>query len=481
MSITKKAAKEGFWLAGFRFLTQGFSWVITIMIARILVPEDYGLIAMASILTGYVEMFSELGLGAAIVQRETISQEDLSSIFWFSLFIGIIFTLLGLGLAYPTAWLFNDLRIVPITQLISVLFIIGGLGTVPHHLLSREIRFKEIGAIKLLAVIVASLSMLLMAYKGFGVWALALGYIIQISLKVLLSFLISRWRPKFHFQIREVKSFLKYGLNVAGSRSLLYLSRKIDIFVVGKVFNAKLLGYYSFAMQLATIPNEKIIRIIQQVAFPVVSRYQHDLARCQELYLKITKYVALIVIPLFLGGAFWGEEIINALLGEKWAQITFLFQILCVAQLIFSIAVINNVFNNAMGRPHFVLVFQLINAIVMPISIYIAARFGFNALVIPWLTVFPIVNAIWTLISLKRMEISLLKYLKCFVTPFLGTLFMIIGVFCIQSLSDYVLSLSREFMIILVQDIIFGAIFYFTYLSFFERKSLYEIKSLRNS
>jgi hypothetical protein len=152
-----------------------------------------------------------------------------------------------------------------------------------------------------------------------------------------------------------------------------------------------------------------------------------------------------------------------------------------VAQLIFSIAVINNVFNNAMGRPHFVLVFQLINAIVMPISIYIAARFGFNALVIPWLTVFPIVNAIWTLISLKRMEISLLKYLKCFVTPFLGTLFMIIGVFCIQSLSDYVLSLSREFMIILVQDIIFGAIFYFTYLSFFERKSLYEIKSLRNS
>src|SRR4030067_2603739 len=391
MSFARKAAKSGLWFAGFRFITQLFSWIVTIAIARILVPEDYGLMAMASILTGYVEIFSELGLGAAIIQKKEITQEELSSVFWLSMIIGAILSMVSFGLAHPTAWIFNEPRIIPITQLISVLFIIGAIMIVPYNILSREVSFKEIGMIQLSAVVVASLSMLIMAKAGYGVWTLINGVIIQRCVTVMLTFLATKWYPRLHFHFNEAKPLLKFGINIAGSRSLFYLFQKSDKLIVGKMFNAQSLGYYSFAMQLASIPTDKIVSIVNQVSFPVFSRYQDDSARIQEMYLKSTKYISLLITPLFFGGFFFGEEIIIALLGEKWAPIIFVFKLFCIAQFIVSITAINSVIHSSQGRPHWAMGFHLFNAILMPISIFIVTRYGFNALAVPWITIYPLI------------------------------------------------------------------------------------------
>ena len=148
MSIVRKAAKSGLWFAGFKFATQILSWAVTIFVARLLSPEDYGLMSLANVLTGYVEVFSELGLGAAIVQRPDISQKEYSSNFWFSLAVGTVFAGVAYLLSYPTAWLFGEPRVIPITQTISALFIVGAVGTVPFNMLMRDLRFKAIGVIQ---------------------------------------------------------------------------------------------------------------------------------------------------------------------------------------------------------------------------------------------------------------------------------------------------------------------------------------------
>ncbi len=478
ISIERAAAKGGFWLAGFKFTTQAFSWVITIVVARILVPEDYGLMAMASILTGYVEIFSELGLGAAIIQKKNITQEELSSNFWFSMIVGTVFTVVCFGLAYPTAWIFNEPRVIPITQLISVLFMISALMIVPYNILSREMKFKEIGMVQLSAAVVSTFSMLLMAKAGFGVWTLIWGTIILRAVNVILVFWFSRWLPLFHFMFNEVRTYLRFGIQVAGSNSVLYFLNALITFIIGKMLGAEALGYYFFTMRIARIPNDRIIYLINQVSFPVFSKYQDDPGKSHDMYLRITKYVALIVAPLFLAGAFFGEDIIPVLLGEKWISIIFLFKMVCLSQLIVALTTLNSVVNQAQGRPRLVLIVSFIVAVLMPASIYIASRYGFNALAIPWIVVYPAVCIGFTWVTLRKINISLDRYLRSFFTPLSVTLFIMTGVYFLKLLMHNFQSFEWNSQMAFVQELFVITIFYCMYITLFERESLREVRSL---
>ena len=351
MSFVRKTAKNGLWFAGSRFATQLATWFFTLYIARLLSPEDYGLMAMAAFLTAYLEEFSELGLGSAIIQREKLSPEELSGVFSFSLLVGGGLAVSSFFLAYPTAWVFNEPRIIPVTRLISLLFLIGALGIVPYNLLMREGRFKTIGGINFISSLSSSCAMVLMAMNGFGVFTLIGGTLILRSVKTLLVILAAKWRPRTLFRFSGAKPFLTFGIHIALSSSLFRLFQTMDKFVVGKMFTPQLLGYYSFAMELAGVPTEKIVSAIQQVSFPVLSRFQGDKEKMQELYLKIIKYIALIVTPLFVGGIFLADRIIPALLGPKWSALIPLFRLFCITHFVISLTTINGIFHTAQGRP----------------------------------------------------------------------------------------------------------------------------------
>jgi len=168
----------------------------------------------------------------------------------------------------------------------------------------REVRFKELGLIDFISSVTCCSSMILMAFLGFGVWTLIGGHFVrQLTKVVLFSFIIS-WRPKFHFNLKEIKPYLKFGLNVAGARSLRYIYTKSDRFFGGKFLGAQSLGYYSLALRLASIPTTKIVSLIQQISFPVFSKYQDDSLKFKLLYLRITKFIAIVTFPIFTGALF---------------------------------------------------------------------------------------------------------------------------------------------------------------------------------
>jgi O-antigen/teichoic acid export membrane protein len=406
MTFLRRAAREGAWFAGFKFVTQGFSWAITVVVARILVPADYGLMGMASILTGYVEIFNELGLGAAIIQAKEIEEDALSSVFWLSVAVGIVFSAVSYGLAYPTAWLFDEPRVVPITQLISVLFLVSSMMIVPYSLMMRQVRFKETGMIQMVAVGVSSLAMLGMARAGFGVWTLIGGVIVQRCITLVLTFRRCGWVPALHFRLAEARPLLRYGIDVAGSRSAFYLFQKADRLIVGKVFDATALGYYSLAKQLASMPTEKIVSVINQVSFPVFSRYQDDIPRIRELYVRMTRYVLLVVAPMFVAGAIFGREIIVGFLGAKWLPLVPLFQMFCIAQLAESLTTLNGVLHNAQGRPRWNMVYTLVTTALMSAALVVASTRGLNYLGIPWVAVFPLAAVGWTVVTLRKLEVG---------------------------------------------------------------------------
>jgi O-antigen/teichoic acid export membrane protein len=478
LSIARLAAKNGVWLAGFKLISQLFCWVITFMVARILQPEDYGLMAMATLLVGYIEMSSTLGLEAAIIQRKEVTREELSSNFWLCIMMGILFAMIGFVLAYPTAWIFNDSRIIPITQWIAVIFIITAPMTVPFNLLNREMRFKELGMIHVISVLIAGLSMLFMARAGFGVWTLVWGNIMMKSLDMVLVFWVSRWRPKLHFKFNEVRPYLKFGVSIAGSGSMFYVLHACINLIIGKMLGAQALGFYSFAMDLAKLPNDRIMPIIKQISFPVLSRYQDDMAKGQNIYLKINKYIALLVSPVFLGGAFFGDEIVQTFLGEKWLSITFLFQMICLGQFIATITEVNNLFHTSQGRPQWVLWFQVINAVVMWVSVFIAANHSLQAVAIPWVSIYPVLCVGWAWLTIREINISVGGYLKSFIPPFLATLLMMIGVHTLKLLVQDLPYFAWDIEMIFLQEVVLVAILYGLYLSFFEKESLREVRSL---
>lgn len=481
MSFARKAFRGSLWFAAFQFSTQLLSWLVTILIARILLPEDYGLVAMATLLTGYVEIVSEMGIGSAIIQRPTVTDTELNGVFLLGIGTGVVFFGFGFILAYLTAGLFHEPKIIPLTQLVSVQFILGGLLVVPHSLLMRQVRFKEIGLIHLWAVSLGSVTTLGFAWHGYGVWSLVIGYMTQRVMMVILSYYYSGWRPGREFHWPAVRPYLHFGLKVTGSGSAYYLFQKADQFIVGRLFAAQLLGYYSMALQLASLPTEKLVALIRKTAYPVFAHYQDDPGKCQSIFLQSTQYMTLLVAPLLVGGAVFGKELILALLGQKWAPVIPLFRVLCLAQLFMALAALTSMVQAALGHPQRVLLFNCSLAALIPLSIFVAAQVGFEFVVIPWITLFPVACVIWIRATLKTLGIELRAYLKQFVIPLQACGVMLIGVLGVQALLPSTFQISNNFPLLVAQEVMLGGLLYVGFLIVFDRPILIRLWELRRS
>lgn len=461
-------------MAFFSLFSQAFSWGITILIARILVPGDYGLMAMSTIITGYALTLSELGLGNAIIQRQNVSGKELSSVFWFSTFITSILAISCFPISYLTAFIMHEPRVIPITQTVSVIFVLNGLQIVPSSLIRKKMDFKSVGLIDMICVIVSSLSMFLIAKFGGGVWTLISGFGIRSFLRTVLLFRKSHWRPMFHFDFAESKPFLSFGLMLALGRSLFYVQEKSDTFFAGRAWKSNVLGFYSFALQLAQIPTEKIVTLINNVSFPAFSEVQNNQSAFNKLYLNITKVTASIVLPLFMGGFFLGGDLIRLILNPKWYPMISLFRVLCLSQILISMNSINNFVHAAQGRPKWALYYNMVSVIAMPISFYFAVQHGLNAIAIPWVTTYLLLCILWIYISIRKFGIGISQYLANMRHPFIGTSIMSISLLLLNYCNRYVGKALEP--VLFVVSVMIGVLAYSCYFWFANRDFVKNLK-----
>jgi O-antigen/teichoic acid export membrane protein len=474
-SLESQVFKGVSWMGFFNFFSQFFSWAMTVLIARILVPGDYGLMAMATIFSGYALVLSDLGLGNAIIQRLLVSKNELSSVFWFSTLISLGLAISCFPVSYLTAYLMHEPRVIPITQTVSVIFLLSGLQIVPGSILRKKMDFKSIGFIDMCSTIVSSAGMLGIAVAGGGVWTLIFGFIIRSVARTILLFRKARWLPSWHYNFKESRPFLSFGILVALGRSVFYVQEKSDRFFAGRLWKPGQLGLYTFALDLAQIPTEKIATLINSVTFPAFSELQNDQMEFNRLYLNITKVTAMIVLPLFIGGFVLGQDLIRLLLNEKWLPIIPLFRILCLAQILTSLSSINNFVHSAQGRPGWSLYYNIASAVAMSVSFFFAAKHGLIALTLPWVSTYLVLCTGWMFISIRKFGITLGRYSRNMLHPIVATSIMAAVLVIIRGASHMPSSKVLQ-VLFLVGFVVLGGVLYASYFWFLDRNFLLTLR-----
>lgn len=401
------------WVGSIKVITQIISWIITIFVARLLSPSDYGLMGIAIIVIGFAIFFGEFGLGTAIIQKKDLQKVQLDTIFWIAILNGILLFLLFYILSPFIASFFNTPNVIPIIRVLSVNFILASVTTVALSILNKDLKFKERSFIEFASSMTANIITLLFAYLGLGVWSLVIG---SVGRNVIILILVSFYQkiiPGFHFSLTATLSFIKFGANIVGSRLLWYFYSKTDFVIVGKVVGEHGLGIYSMAFQIASVPLDKVAEIVNPIAYASFSKLQDDLEELRIYFLQFTKGICLILFPALCGLAIIAEELVHCVLTEKWDSIIFPVEILCFVGMIRGAVSPIASLLNARGKAFLNVRYNLVNIIVMPICFFIGAMMnGITGVVLAWILIYPILACYMFWLGLKEINLKLIEYVS---------------------------------------------------------------------
>jgi len=304
------------------FLDQFFLFlvnlVITAFLARLIPPSEFGLLAMVTVITGFLGIFKNFGLNASLIHKQDITDKDINTVFWFTTFISAILALLIILGAPLISYFYNNPRLTSITIAMGILFFISNLGSIPDALIRKELLFKSFFYRNITNKILSGIVGIILAYKNFGIWALIISQFVSTIYITWISFKIISWKPKLYFNKKILKPHLVYSLPLLGLKILNYWSSNIDTVLVGKKFGATELGYYNKSYSLMLLPVSKISNSISRVIFPSFSKIQQDLSLLWKKYLLLMSVTAYVTFP-FMGILFLlADVLIITIYGENW-------------------------------------------------------------------------------------------------------------------------------------------------------------------
>lgn len=305
----------------------------TMVLARALSPHDYGLIAMVTAVVGFFGMFVDPGLAAAAVQRPGLSLQMVSALFWIHAGIGLAILGVTAAVAPLIAWFYDEPRLLPITFVLSLAFLLQSLGVQHHALLRRAMRFTALGAIDVCSILTGSLIGVSLAFAGGQYWALVAIPLVSSLFSTMLLWRTSAFVPGRPAPASEIRSILRFGRDVTAFNALNYLARNLDNVLVGRYWGAHALGAYSRAYQLLLLPLTQISSPVAQVTTSALSSLQGDPERYRRYYLRALTAVAAATFPIIATLFALADELVAVVLGDQWTRVGPLFRILAVAAL----------------------------------------------------------------------------------------------------------------------------------------------------
>lgn len=316
---------------------QGTTFVVGIVLARLLSPEEFGLIAMVTIITGFASLFAELGFGSAIIQKEEVWEVHLSSVFWLNIGSGALLTLVFVAGSDLVANFYDEPILQPITAVLAFNFLIGSTAIVQRSLYTKAIDFKSLFIVQISTSVVSGGIAVYLAFEGFGVWSLVWRGLLYSFFEAILLWVLSTWKPRFLFNWNKVKELLGFSLNLLGEKLINYSARNVDDLLIGKFIGSGGLGIYSKAYSLMLFPLRNVSSVISKVMFPSLSTIQEDKARVKKVFVKMTKSVALITFPVMSVLFVVADLFVIEVLGEQWIAMIPILRIFCVLGMIQSI------------------------------------------------------------------------------------------------------------------------------------------------
>ncbi len=381
MSSLKKQALHGaFWSFAERFGQQGVQFIVSIILARLLEPKDFGVLGMIMIFFALAQSVVDSGFGQALIQKQNASHTDESTVFWFNLLAGLAMAGALFAAAPWIAGFYDTPLLKPITQVYSLNLLINSCGIVQNSLLIKEMAFKQRMGAVFAGIIVSGVVGVLMAWKGYGVWALVVQGLVMNGVCTAGLWVVHPWRPMFVFSTAAFRSLWKFGSNLLFSGILNTFFENIYLVIIGKVYSPAQLGFYQRGQRLMLLTSQSISQVVTQVNFPLLSRMQGDPERMRRVFVKVLQSTVLVILPMMVGLAVVASDFIQVLLGEKWMPCVPYLQILCIVGVLFPLHVLNLDAVKALGRSDIFFRLEVIKKALVAANVLITWRYGVIAL-----------------------------------------------------------------------------------------------------
>lgn len=379
-NIKQKTISAMIWSTLGKLGTLGISFVSNIVLARLLMPEDFGCIGMLQIFIAISDILITGGFGAALVQKKNPTHIDYTSVFYWNLISSLLMWIL-IYLCSPYIAAFYTMPLLcDILRIQSLSLIINSFTIVQSNQLVKELRFKELSLRNVFASLVGTIVAIIMASLGYGVWSLVYSTLISSIASVFLLWNMSKWRPTLEFSLKSLKELFAFGGLMALSSFVDTIYTNIQGLIIGKWYSAVDMGYYSQAKRLEHLPTSSLSQIVSQVSFPVFSSFQDNKLALLNGVRKCVKSVTFINFPLSILMIVIARPLILLLYGERWEPSIFYFQILCVGAMMYTINTMNNSVMKALGKSRIFFYVRLIERIIGISLIIIGANYGIEGL-----------------------------------------------------------------------------------------------------
>lgn len=435
MSESKSVLTNFIWRFLERTGAQIVAFVVQIVLARILEPSAYGTVALITVFTAILQVFVDSGLGSSLIQKKDADDLDYSTVFYTNMFICITLYI-GLFFCAPLiAKFYNNMELVPYIRVLGITILISGVKGIQQSYVSKHMIFKKFFFATLGGTIIAGLVGIIMAYAGFGIWALVAQQIINLSIDTLILWITVKWRPKFMFSFKRLKGLFSFGWKLFVSALLEEVYSDLRSLLIGKVYTPSALGYYNRADQFPKLIVGNINSSINSVLFPAMSKVQDDKEAVKSMTRRSMKTSTYVMAPMLMGLAACGKAVISILLTDKWLPSYPFMVIFCITYMFYPVHTANLNAIKAMGRSDLFLTLEVLKKIIGLIALALTIKISVMAMAYSLFVTSVTSQIINSWPNKKLMDYSYLEQLKD-ILPGIGlAAFMGICVYCINFLN----------------------------------------------
>jgi PST family polysaccharide transporter len=469
MSLKNKVKSGLKWTFIDQILSQIIFFVFSIFLARMLTPSMFGIVGMVTIFSNFAILFIDLGFSAALIQKKDVTTIHYSSVFWLNLGIGLFMYLIFYANAPLISRFYHQPELINLIRVICLTFIISSFSSVQSNILIKDLQFKKKVIINWIAMLLGYLVAFIMAYKGYGVWAIVIMTLTTAILNSLLIWWISKWVPQFVFDWKKIKELSHYGINFFGDASINYWSRNFDNFIIAKVLGSIDLGIYSRAYSIMLLPLRNISTIITKVMFPAFSQKKDDIQLLKKHYLNIIKHIALVTFPVMIGLSLVSKEFVLLFFGKQWIAMIPVLTILSGLGAIQSILSLNGLIYNSLGKVNIAFKVSILTNILLIIAFLIGVNYGLLGITYSYIIASAILIIPVYQMAIKQLTISLYEVFLVLKGILWATLIMALGLVTLNSFTQFTIIIG------LIVKVSIGFIIYLTTLLLLERELVYNL------
>lgn len=365
-----------------RWGAQGVTLIVSLVLARLLEPNVYGLLALVTVFTTLLQVFVDSGLGTALIQKKDADDLDFSSVFWFNILMCLFLYLLMFIFAPAIAGFYNKKELVPVIRVLSIVIIISGVKNIQQAYISKNLLFKKFFFGTLGGTIGAAVIGIAMAYAGYGVWALVAQYLFNALMDTIILWLTVKWRPKFVFSWNRFRVLFSYGWKMLVSSLIDTTYHELRSLIIGKFYTSTDLAFYTKGAQFPDYAVQNINSSMNSVLLPVLSKKQDDITAVKAATKRVIRTSSFFIWPMMIGLFVVADKFILLLLTEKWLPAAVFLQILCFSQVLQPLQTTNLNVVKALGRADLHLKLEIIKKTIAIIIVIVSSLFGVTAIAV---------------------------------------------------------------------------------------------------